>query len=163
NGTLRQGLWADLEQSPFLNMLPDQRITQTLKLMAQPKGAVLTPALAREVCIRTGSTATLETAIARLGQAYVVSLKAVNCQTGEEMAVEQFTVDSREKILPKLGNSAARIRNKLGESLASVDKYNVPLPDLTTPSLEALQAFTLGRTAKNTKGNTAALPYYEQA
>jgi DNA-binding winged helix-turn-helix (wHTH) protein/predicted Zn-dependent protease len=163
NGTLRQGLWADLEQSPFLNMLPDQRITQTLRLMAQPRGAVLTPALAREICIRTGSTATLEGAIARLGQDYVVSLKAVNCQTGEEMAVEQFTVDGREKILSQLGNSAARIRSKLGESLASVEKYNVPLPDLTTPSLEALQAFTLGRTAKNTKGNTAALPYYEQA
>lgn len=95
--TLRQGLWADLEQSPFLNMLSDQRIAKTMTLMAQPKGAALTAELAREVCVRTGSAATLEGAIAIPGTDYVVGLKAVNCHTGDEMAVEQFTVNDKKR------------------------------------------------------------------
>jgi DNA-binding winged helix-turn-helix (wHTH) protein/tetratricopeptide (TPR) repeat protein len=163
DATLRQGLWSGLEQSPFLNILSDQRIAQTMSLMAQPKGAVLTPELARQVCIRTESAATLNGAIAVLGQDYVVSLNAVNCQTGREIAIEQFAVDRKEKILPALGKAASQIRRKLGESVASVEKYDVPLQEATTPSLEALKAYSLGRKARSARGNTAALPFYKRA
>jgi len=163
DGALRQGLWADLEQSPFLNILSEQRIAQTMALMTQPKGAALTPALAREVCVRSGSAAALEGAIALLGRDYVVGLKAVSCQTGDEIAVEQFTVNNKEKILPELGKAASRIRRKLGESLASVQKYDVPLESVTTPSLEALQAYTLGRRENKKADEAAAVPLLQQA
>ena len=163
DGTLRQGLWAALEQSPFLNILSEQRIAQTMALMTQPQGAALTPALAREVCVRTGSAATLEGAIAMLGQEYVVGLKAVDCHTGDEIAVEQFTVDSKEKILPELGKSVSQIRRKLGESLTSVEKYDVPVEDVTTPSLEALQALTEARKTLREKGDREAIFYLKRA
>ncbi len=163
DGTLRQGLWADLQQSPFLNMLSDLRIAQTMALMAQPKGAAVTAETAREICVRTASAASLEGTIALFGRDYAVSLRAVNCQTGDEIAVEQFIVDSKEKILPALGQAASQLRQKLGESLSSVQKYAVPLIDATTPSLQALQAYTLGRKARFAKGNTAALPFFERA
>jgi tetratricopeptide (TPR) repeat protein len=161
--TLRTGLWAALEQSPFLNILSDRRIAQTMALMTQPKGAALTAELARQVCVRTGSAAILEGAIALLGNDYVVGVKAVNCQTGDEIAVEQFTVDNKGKILAALGKAASHIRQKLGESLASVQKYDVPLEDVTTPSLEALKAYSLGQKIAQTKGDTAALPFFKRA
>ncbi len=163
DGTLRQGLWSALEQSPFLNILSEQRIARTLALMTQPKGATLTPSLARQVCVRTGSAATMEGEIAMLGTQYVLSLKGVNCSSGDEIAVEQVTAASKEKVLPALGTAASRIRQKLGESLASVQKYDAPLEDVTTPSLEALQAYSRARKAAASYGNMAALPLYKRA
>jgi DNA-binding winged helix-turn-helix (wHTH) protein/tetratricopeptide (TPR) repeat protein len=164
NGTLRQGLWVALEQSPYLNILSDQSIGQTMALMAKPEGTVLIAQVARDVCVRTGSTATVNGAISMLGTDYVVGLKVAICSTGELMAVEQFTVDSKEKILPSLGKSASRIREKLGESLSSVAKFNRPLEEATTPSLEALRALTQGRTAMRTTDDfPTAIRYYKRA
>ena len=163
DGTLRQGLWSALEQSPFLNILSDGRIAQTMALMTQPKGAALTAVLAQEVCVRTGSAATLEGAITKFGTQYVLSLKAVNCRNGDEIAVEQVTAENKEKVVPALGLAASKIRRKLGESLASVEKYDTPLEDVTTPSLEALQAYSRARKEASTNGPVAALPLYKRA
>src|SRR5206468_12881183 len=120
DGTLRQGLSAQLEQSPFLNLLSDQRVGQTLALMAQPKDARLTRELAREVCQRTASAASIEGTISSLGSQYVVGLKAVNCRSGDVLANELATAGGKEQVLKTLGEAATKIREKLGESLASV-------------------------------------------
>jgi tetratricopeptide (TPR) repeat protein len=163
DATLRQGLSAQLEQSPFLNLLSEQRIAETLSSMEQQKGARLTPELAREVCIRTGSAVTVDGAITMLGSEYVVGVKALNCHSGDYIAVEQFTVDSKEKILPALGEAASRIRRKLGESPVSVEQYDVPADNVTTSSLEALQAYTLGDQNLNNSDYPAAIPFFQQA
>jgi serine/threonine protein kinase/Flp pilus assembly protein TadD len=164
DGTLRQGLSAQLEQSPFLNLLSDQRVTQTLALMAQPKDARLTHELAREVCQRTASAATIEGSISSLGSQYVLGLKAVNCRNGDVLANEQDTADSKEQVLRALGEAATKIRKKLGESLASVQKYDAPPENVTTPSLEALNAYSLGRQAAVVKGDfPAAILLFQRA
>src|SRR6266487_382263 len=139
DGTLRQGVLAQLEQSPFLSLLSDQRVAQTLALMAQPKDARLTRELAREVCQRTASAASVEGSISSLGSQYVVGLKAVNCRSGDVLANEQATASGKEQVLKAVGEAATKIREKLGESLASVQKYDAPAENVTTPSLEALQ------------------------
>jgi eukaryotic-like serine/threonine-protein kinase len=149
DGTLRQGLSAQLEQSPFLNLLSDTRIAQTLALMAQPKDRRLTQDLVREVCQRTASEATIEGSIASLGSQYVLGLKAVNCRNGDLLAEEQVTASGKEQVLRGLGEAAAKMREKLGESLASVEKYDAPPEKVTTPSLEALQAYSLGYRSMN--------------
>lgn len=143
DGTLRQGLSTQLEQSPFLSLLSDERIAQTLSLMAQPKDPRLTGELAREVCQRTASAATIEGSIASLGSQYVLGLKAVNCKTGDLLAEEQVTADGKEHVLNALGEAATKLRSRLGESLASVQKYDAPPDSVTTASLEALQAYGL--------------------
>jgi serine/threonine protein kinase/Flp pilus assembly protein TadD len=143
DGALRQGLSAQLEQSPFLNLISDQRIAETLTLMSQPKDTRLTTGIARDVCRRTASAATIEGSIAALGTQYVVGLKAVGCVSGEVLGNEQTTADGKEQVLKALGQAAADLRKKLGESLASVRKYDTPLESVTTPSLEALQAYGL--------------------
>jgi serine/threonine protein kinase/tetratricopeptide (TPR) repeat protein len=164
DGTLRQGLSAQLEQSPFLNPLSDQRVAQTLALMAQPKDARLTHEVSREVCQRTASAATIEGSISSLGSQYVVGLKAVNCRNGDELANEQDTANSKEQVLRALGEAATKLRKKLGESLASVQKYDAPPESVTTPSLEALNAYSLGRQALLVKGDfPAALLLYQRA
>lgn len=164
DGTLRQGLSAQLEQSPFLNLLSDDRITQTLALMTQPRDARLSPALAREVCLRTASAAVIEGSIAMLGSQYVIGLKAVNCQDGNGLATEQVTADSKEQVLRALGDAATKLREKLGESLTSIEKYDVPQEDVTTASLEALRNYSLGQRAWNVNGELAgALFLYEKA
>ena len=164
DGTLRQGLSAQLEQSPFLNLLSDQRVTQTLALMAQPKDARLTHELAHEVCQRTASAATIEGSISSLGSQYVVGLKAVNCRTGDVVANQQETAGSKEQVLKALGEAATKLRKKLGESLASVQKYDAPPEDVTTPSLEALNAYSLGRQALAVKGDfPAAVLLFQRA
>ena len=155
DGTLRQGLSAQLEQSPFLNLLSDQRVAQTLALMAQPKDARLTRELAREVCQRTASAASIEGSISSLGSQYVVGLKAVNCRSGDVLANEQATASGKEQVLKALGEAATKIREKLGESLASVQKYDAPAENVTTPSLEALQAYSLGYQAQMVKNDYA--------
>jgi eukaryotic-like serine/threonine-protein kinase len=145
-GTLRQGLAVQLEQSPFLSLISDETVKQTLQLMSQPPDARLTPDIARQLCLRTGSAAMLEGSIANLGNQYVLGLKAVNCRTGDSLVEEQVTADGKEEVLKSLAQAAARLRTKLGESLGTVQKYNAPLEQVTTPSLEALHAYSVGRT-----------------
>jgi hypothetical protein len=152
DGTLRQGLSAQLEQSPFLSLLSDERIAQTLALMSQPKDARLSPALTREVCQRTGSTAVIEGSIASLGSQYVLGLRAANCRNGDLLAQEQVTANGKEQVIKALGEAATKLRRKLGESFASVQKYDVALEDVTTSSLEALQAYSLGQRSRLGKG-----------
>jgi eukaryotic-like serine/threonine-protein kinase len=161
DGTLRQGLSAQLEQSPFLNLLSDTRIAQTLTLMAQPKDRRLTQELAREVCQRTASAATIEGSIASLGSQYVLGLKAMNCRNGDLLAEEQVTASGKEQVLRGLGEAAAKMREKLGESLVSVEKYDAPPEKVTTPSLEALQAYSLGYRAMTDP--PAAIPLFQRA
>jgi serine/threonine protein kinase len=164
DGTLRQGLSAQLEQSPFLSLISDERIAQTLMLMSQPKDARLTQELAQEICQRTASAATIEGSIATLGSQYVIGLKAMNCHTGELLAQEQVTANGKEQVLNALGDAAAKLRQKLGESLASVQKYEAPPEDVTTTSLEALQAYSLGMQATNvTNDYIAAITFFERA
>jgi serine/threonine protein kinase/tetratricopeptide (TPR) repeat protein len=164
DGTLRQGLSAQLEQSPFLNLLSDERVAQTLALMAQPKDARLTRELAREVCQRTASAASLEGSISSLGSQYVVGLKAVNCRSGDVLANEQATAGGKEQVLKALGEAATKLREKLGESLASVQKYDAPAESVTTPSLEALQAYSLGYQMEIVKNdNFAAVAFFQRA
>ncbi|HYL69141.1 MAG TPA: protein kinase [Candidatus Limnocylindria bacterium] len=164
DGTLRQGLSSQLEQSPFLNLLSDERVTQTLALMAQPKDARFTRELAREVCQRTASAASIEGSISSLGSQYVVGLKAVNCRSGDVLANDQATATGKEQVLKALGEAATKMRVKLGESLASVQKYDTPAENVTTPSLEALQAYSLGcRTASVKRDYAAATPLFQRA
>jgi tetratricopeptide (TPR) repeat protein len=164
DGTLRQGLSAQLEQSPFLSLISDERIAQTLALMTQPKDARLTQELSREVCQRTASAATIEGSIANLGSQYVLGLNAVNCHTGDLLAQEQVTANRKEQVLKVLGDAATKLREKLGESVASVQRYDVPPENVTTPSLEALQAYSRGYQAQVIKGDSAAaIPLFERA
>jgi len=164
DGTLRQGLSAQLEQSPFLNLLSDQRIAQALTLMSQPKDARVTQELGREVCQRTASAASIEGSISSLGNQYVLGLNAVNCHNGDLLAQEQVTANGKEEVLKALGNAASNLREKLGESLASVQKYDAPPENVTTPSLEALQAYSLGYQANAVKADfSAAASFFQRA
>src|SRR6266566_1701223 len=163
DGTLRQGLSAQLEQSPFLSLLSDQRVAQTLALMAQPKDARLTRELAHEICQRTASAASIEGSISSLGSQYVVGLKAVNCRSGDVLANEQATASGKEQVLKALGEAATKMREKLGESLASVQKYDATAENVTTPSLEALEAYSLGCQAIERQDFAAAVPLFQRA
>jgi tetratricopeptide (TPR) repeat protein len=164
DGALRQGLSSQLEQSPFLNLLSDERIAETLVLMAQPKEAHLTHELAREVCQRTASAATIEGSISSLGTQYVVGLKAVNCHNGDQLAEDQVTAGGKEQVLKSLGDAATKMREKLGESLATLQKYDTPPDSVTTSSLEALQAYSIGYQTMSVKGDfAAAIPFFQRA
>ncbi|HEY4708538.1 MAG TPA: winged helix-turn-helix domain-containing protein [Candidatus Acidoferrales bacterium] len=145
DGTLKQGLSVQLEQTPFLRVISGDQITQTLKMMEQPLDAPLTPALARELCQRMNATVEIEGSIAALGSQYVLGLKSINCATGESLAEAQVSAEGKEKVLPALSQAAAELRSKLGESRASLKTYDVPLEQATTTSLEALQAFNEGQ------------------
>jgi len=164
DGTLRQGLAVQLEQSPFLSLISEERIQQTLHLMNQPADARLTPDIARDLCRRTGSAAVLDGSIAGLGNQYVLGVRAVNCRTGDTLAEEQVQVARREDVLRSLSAASAKLREKLGESLSTVQKLDTPLEQATTPSLEALQAYSLGRETMWGKGDyAAAVPLYQRA
>ena len=164
DGTLRHGLSAQLEQSPFLNLLSDQRIAQTLSLMAQPKDARLTHELAGEVCQRTASAAVLDGSIAQIGAQYLLTLKAVNCSNGESLASAEAQASDKNHVLDALGKVASEIRSKLGESLASVQKYDAPAENVTTASLEALKAYSLGYQAMIVKSDPpAAVSLFQRA
>jgi Tfp pilus assembly protein PilF len=163
DGTLRQGLSAQLAQSPFLNIVPDQRVAQTLRLMGQPSGTRLTDALAKQVCQRTGAVAVLDPSIGQIGSQYNLVLNVENCATGESLASAQAVAGDKNHVLETLGTVATSIRGKLGESLASIRKFNKPLADVTTPSLEALQAYTLGWQAVGNGSNSAAIPPLQRA
>jgi serine/threonine protein kinase/tetratricopeptide (TPR) repeat protein len=163
DGTLKQGLATSLRQSPFLNILPDRNVRTTLKLMTKPLNTPLTPEVAREVCQRAGSKAYIAGAIAALGSEHVIGLKAVNCLSGKTLAQQQITAESKDRVLDALGNAAAKLRGELGESLATVTQFDVPLPQATTSSLEALRAYSLAYQAHREQGPTAALPHYLRA
>jgi eukaryotic-like serine/threonine-protein kinase len=156
---LKQALSMTLSQSPFLNILPDDQVAATLKQMTEPANAALTTGRAREVCQRSGSKAYIAGAIANLGSDYVLSLKAVNCQSGNVMAQQQVTANAKEKVLDALGGAAANLRRDLGESLATVQKFDTPLEQATTSSLEALREYSLQLRAMREKGSAAALPH----
>ena len=163
DGTLRQGLSAQLAQSPFLNLLSDERIAQTISLMAQPKDTRLTYKLASEVCKRTASAAMIEGSISSLGSQYVLGLNAVNCRNGDLLADEQVTANGKEQVLKALGDSATKMREKLGESLSSVQKYDLPPESVTTASLDALNAYSLGVKARHEQGDAASIPLFRRA
>jgi DNA-binding winged helix-turn-helix (wHTH) protein/tetratricopeptide (TPR) repeat protein len=160
--TLKQGLRVQLEQSPFLNILSDQKVDEVLQLMGRPKDERLTQDVTREVCQRAGSKAFLIGTISSLGTHYVIGLKGLNCRTGDGLASEQVEADSREHVLKALSESATSMRKKLGESLATIQKYDAPV-EVTTPSLEALKAYSLGMKTWHQKGETAALPFFRRA
>ncbi len=161
--TLKTALSVSLRQSPFLNLLADSDVSKTLQEMTRPAGTKLTPEITRELCQRTGSKAYVAGSVSNLGSQYVLGLNAVNCQNGDTLAQEQTTAKSKEKVLDALGNMASRLRGELGESLATVQKFDVPLEEATTSSLDALKAFSLGEKAVNEKGAAAALPYHHRA
>ncbi|MFZ0312707.1 MAG: protein kinase [Candidatus Korobacteraceae bacterium] len=161
--TLKTALTVSLRQSPFLNVLSDREVAKTLQLMTRPAGTKLTPDLARELCLRADSKAYIAGAIGSLGSTYVLELKAVNCQNGDTLGEQQVTAASKEKVLDALGGAASKLRSELGESLATVQKFDVPLQQATTSSLEALKAYSLAGKAFNEKGYAAALPYHQRA
>jgi DNA-binding winged helix-turn-helix (wHTH) protein/tetratricopeptide (TPR) repeat protein len=161
--TLKQGLRVQLEQSPFLNILSDQKVSEELRLMGRSADERLTPELARDLCQRAGGKAALAGSISSLGTHYVIGLSAMNCYTGDELGSEQEEADSREQVLSAVSGSATKMREKLGESLASIQKYDVPLEQATTPSLEALKAYSTGFKILRAKGETAAFPFFERA
>ena len=163
DGALRQGLSSQLEQSQFLNFLSDERIGQTLSLMAKPKDTRLTRELAREVCQRTTSTAVLEGSIAQIGTRYLLTLQAVDCMSGESLASTEAQASDKNHVLDALGKVAFGVRNKLGESLNAVRKFDTPIELATTPSLEALQAYSLGRKKMTESDFTAAVPLFSRA
>jgi eukaryotic-like serine/threonine-protein kinase len=161
--TLKTALNVSLRQSPFLNVLSDSEVAKTLQQMTRPVSTKLTPEMARELCQRAGSKAYIAGAIGSLGSEYVLGLKAVNCQSGDTLAEQQVTAASKEKVLNALGEEASKLRSELGESLASVQKFDVPLQQATTSSLEALKAYSLGTKAADEKGPNAGLPYRQRA
>ena len=145
--TLKTALNVSLRQSPFLNVLSDSEVAKTLQQMTRPADTKLTPEVARELCQRAGSKGYIAGSIGSLGSEYVLGLKAVNCRSGDTLAEEQVTAASKEKVLDTLGEAASKLRGELGESLATVQKLDVPLAEATTSSLEALKAYSLGRKA----------------
>ena len=161
--TLRQGLAVQLEQSPFLSLVSGDRIHQTLRLMGRPADAPLTPAIAREVCERTGGAAVLEGSIASLGSQYVLGLRAWNCRTGDVLAEEQAQAARKENVLNALSQIARKFRARVGESLTTVDKYSTPLAEATTPSLEALKAYSAALRAGASAGPVASVRLLERA
>jgi serine/threonine protein kinase/Tfp pilus assembly protein PilF len=163
DAALKQALTTQLEQSPFLNVLSDQKINQQLRYMGRSTDERLTQDIAREVCQRSGSKAMLAGSISSLGSHYAIGLKAVNCQSGDSLGNEQVEADNREHVLRAVGEGATKLREKLGESLASIQKYDAPVEQATTPSLEALQIYSTAVNTWNSKGETAALPLFKRA
>ncbi len=159
DGTLREGLSVQLEQSPFLSLVSEEGIHQTLRMMERPANTRLTPEITREVCQRTSSAAALEGSIALIGTRYNVILRAVNCVNGDLLASTEAQANDKSHVLDAFGNAASEMRRKLGESLSTLQKYNTPLEQATTPSLEALQAFSFG--VKN--DFPAAIPFFQRA
>jgi serine/threonine protein kinase/tetratricopeptide (TPR) repeat protein len=162
DGTLRQGLSVELEQSPFLSLVTDEQVQQTLGLMGKNE-AKLTPAVAREICQRRGSAAVLNGSIAQIGTQYLLTIKAVNCTSGELLASTEAQAPDKNHVLGALGSAASDIRGRLGESIASLQKYNAPLDQVTTSSLHALQAYSQATKALLEKGGTAPIPFLKRA
>jgi eukaryotic-like serine/threonine-protein kinase len=163
DGTLRQGMAVQLEQSPFLSLISEERTQRTLQLMGQPWDARLTPEIAREVCERTASSAVLDGSIASLGSQYVLGLRARDCRTGEVLAEEQVQAEKKENVLNALDQIASKLRARVGESLTTVKKHDTPLAEATTPSLEALKAYSMGWKVLSSTGSAAAVPFFHHA
>jgi DNA-binding winged helix-turn-helix (wHTH) protein len=161
--TLKQALSISLQQSPFLNILSDQKTKQTLNLMGRPVGERLDAETAREVCQRTENKAVLAGSISSLGTEYVVGLNALDCRTGDQLAQEQVQAARKEEVLNALDQAATKLRAKLGESLTTVQQFDTPLFEATTPSLEALKAYSLGQRALLEKSAVDAIPFYKRA
>jgi len=159
---LKQALGVQLGQSPFLNILSDRRVEDTLHLMGRPSNERITRDVARELCIRTGSKAFLAGSISKLGGQYVLGVDAVGCSNGDTLAKEQEEAATKEDVLKMLGKAASSLRGKLGESLATIQRFDVPV-EATTASLEALKAFSMGITTFRAKGNAEAIPFYKRA
>ena len=163
DGALRQGLAAQLAQSPFLNILSDRQMQQTMQYMGQPATARVTNELARQICQRTQSAAVLEGSIAQIGNTYNLILNALNCTSGATLATASAEASDKDHVLGALGKAAEELRGKLGESLASIQKFNTPIEEATTSSLEALKAYSLGIQARATQGEEPAVPFFKQA
>jgi eukaryotic-like serine/threonine-protein kinase len=163
DGTLRQGLAVQLEQSPFLSLISEERIQQVLRLMGKPADARLTPEIAREICERTASAAVLDGSIASLGSQYVLGLRAEDCRTGDVLAEEQVQAARKEDVLNALSQIATKFRSRVGESLSTVKKYDIPLAEATTPSLEALKAYSAGWQVSYSSGAAAPIPFLQRA
>jgi eukaryotic-like serine/threonine-protein kinase len=163
DGTLRQGMAVQLEQSPFLSLISEQRIQHTLRLMGRSADARLTPELAREVCERTGSAAVLEGSIASLGSQYVLGLRAKSCRTGDILDDELAQAERKEDVLNALSQIASKFRNRVGESLSTIQQHDTPLAEATTASLEALEAYSTAWKVHSSSGATAALPLFRRA
>ena len=163
DGTLKTALGVALRQSPFLSLLSDDKVRATLKLMNRPANIPLTPEITREVCQRAQSRAFVAGSIATLGTRYALGLRAVNCQSGDTLAENQVTAASKEKVLSAVDKAASSLRAEMGESLATVQKFDIPLAQATTSSLEALKAFSLGSKAMGESGVSAALTYNQRA
>jgi eukaryotic-like serine/threonine-protein kinase len=155
--------WLQLEQSPFLSLVSEERIQRTLRLMGQPVDARLTPEVAREICQRTASAAVLDGSIASLGSQYVLGLRAKDCHTGDVLADEQVQAARKEDVLNALGQIASKFRTRVGESLTTVEKHNTSLAEATTPSLEALRAYSEGWKVLFSTGSAAAVPFFKRA
>src|SRR2546425_1595041 len=163
DGALRQVLSVQLEQSPFVGIISDQQIQQTLQMMGQKPDVKLTGQITREICQRTASAAVLEGSIAQVGTQYLLTLKAVRCTSGESLASTEAQANDKNHVLDALGNVASKMRTKLGESLSTVQKYNIPLEQATTRSLEALQAYSLGWKAFMDFDPAESLPFLQRA
>jgi tetratricopeptide (TPR) repeat protein len=161
--TLRQGLAVELQQSPFLTLIPDTRIRKMLTLMGQPTDARLSAEIAQQICERTGSAAVLEGSIASIGSQYVLGLRARNCSTGSILDQEQIQEARRENVLNSLSQIVRKFRTRVGESLATVEKHSTPLAEATTASLEALKAYTTGMKVEESGGSTASIPFWRRA
>jgi eukaryotic-like serine/threonine-protein kinase len=159
---LKQALAVQLGQSPFVNVLSDRKMEDTLHLMGRTSNERITRDIARELCVRTGSKAIILGSIFNLGGQYVIGLEAVGCSTGDALAKEQAEAASKHDVLQALGKAATSLRGKLGESLATIQKFDVPV-EATTFSLEALKAFSMGITTLRTKGNAEAIPFFKRA
>jgi tetratricopeptide (TPR) repeat protein len=163
DGTLRQGLAVQLEQSPFLSLVSDERIQQVMRLMGQPADARLTPEVAKEICERNASAAVLGGSIASLGSQYVLGLRAKNCRTGDVLDEEQAQAARKEDVLNALSQIASRFRTRVGESLTTVEKHSTPLEEATTSSLEALKEYSAAWKVLSSTGPAAALSLYKRA
>ena len=161
--TLKQAISVQLGQSPFLNVLSDSRTRATLKLMAKPPGTKVTGDVARDLCQRADAKAYVAGTIGNLGSQYVIGLNAVNCKTGDPLVEEQVTAENKEKVIRALGDAATKLRAKLGESLSTVEKFDIPMDQATTPSLEALKALSVGRATLQEQGSAAAIPFFNRA
>jgi serine/threonine protein kinase/tetratricopeptide (TPR) repeat protein len=163
DGTLKQALAVQLEQSPFLNIFPGERVRDTLRYMGRSADERLTPDVARQICQRESIKAVMNGSISSIGSQYVVGVDAINCQTGDTLAREQVEVEKKEQVLGAVGKAASRLRGKLGESLASIKKFDAPVEEATTSSLEALKAFSLGEAERSKGSELTAIPFYKHA
>jgi tetratricopeptide (TPR) repeat protein len=163
DGTLKQALAVQLDQSPYLNIVPDQTVRKALQFMGRPAEERVTGSVAREICERQHVKAMLSGSIETLGSQYVVALDATNCASGDSLAREQITAATKEAVLPAVGKAASSLRGKLGESLASIQKFDTPVTEATTSSLEALKAYAAADEMRNAGGEAESLPLFEHA